>query len=106
MESRKIEMIAGFMLVIAMLIVGPVTAHLPPGTCIKHCLAECKLSGIDNAVCIKYCPVHCLPRDTSTKEHYCNLGCMLDKCAKFTSDEKNMSDCVSKCNNSQCKTDV
>lgn len=77
------KIFVGLMLVAVLLCVRPTTAHLPPGACIDHCLKECKLSGLGIGPCIKYCPVHCLPPDASTKEHYCNLGCMLDECAKF-----------------------
>lgn len=61
-------------------------AHITqPESCIEQCMRDCKSSGIGVAACIKYCPVHCLPPDTSSrKAHYCNLGCMLDQCAKFT----------------------
>ncbi|CAA0837699.1 Unknown protein [Striga hermonthica] len=99
-------MITGLMLLMAMLSVRSVTSHFPPGTCIKHCVAECTLSGIDVAICTKYCPVRCLSQQISTKQHYCNLGCMLNTCAEFTKDEKAMSDCVSKCNKTKCKINV
>ncbi|KAG6390211.1 hypothetical protein SASPL_147943 [Salvia splendens] len=75
---------------------------LAPRACIDHCMKECRSSGIGVAACMKYCPVHS-PSDTSTKEHYCNLGCMLDQCAKFTGDEKRMTDCVFKCRKFHCK---
>lgn len=86
-RSNNIETLVGMMmlLVMALLTTRPVMAHLPPGACIDRCLKECKSSGIGVASCIKYCPVHCLPPDTSTKEHYCNLGCMLDQCSKYIS---------------------
>ncbi|KAL3638606.1 Protein tap1 [Castilleja foliolosa] len=107
MERKEIKLTALLLLIImSTFSFRSTTAHYPPGTCIKRCLSECQLSGVDVSVCIKYCPVHCLPQHTSTKHHYCNLGCMLDECAKFTTDEKNMSDCVSKCNKSQCKIDL
>ncbi|KAI3464258.1 hypothetical protein Pfo_020921 [Paulownia fortunei] len=106
MERKRIEILVVLLLLMAMLGARSITAHLPPGTCIKHCLKECKLSGIGAATCIKYCPVHCLPPDTSTKEHYCDLGCMLDQCAKFTNDEKKMSDCVTKCHKYHCKINI
>ncbi|EYU22707.1 hypothetical protein MIMGU_mgv1a016806mg [Erythranthe guttata] len=102
MEMKRMEIVLGLMLVMTMLGVRLTTAHLPPGICIDHCLKECKSSGVGVAVCVKYCPVHCLPPDASTKEHYCNLGCMLDQCAKFTN-EKKMNDCVSKCRKYNCK---
>lgn len=86
MDRKGIQMIVGLMMMVtALLNFQPTMAHLPPGACIDRCLKECKASGIGVAACIKYCPVHCLPPDTSTKEHYCSLGCMLDQCAKFTS---------------------
>ncbi|XP_057793867.1 protein TAP1-like [Salvia miltiorrhiza] len=104
MGRKGIQTIVGLMMVVmALLNVGPTMAHLPPGACIDRCLKECKSSGIGVAACIKYCPVHCLPPDTSTKQHYCSLGCMLDQCAKFTSDEKRMTDCVFKCRKFHCK---
>ncbi|XP_042035625.1 protein TAP1-like [Salvia splendens] len=104
MDRKGIQTIVGLMtLVVALLNVPPTMAHLPPGTCIDHCMKECRSSGIGVAACTKYCPVHCLPPDTSTKEHYCNLGCMLDQCAKFTGDEKRMTNCVFKCRKFHCK---
>ncbi|KAL8471756.1 hypothetical protein ACS0TY_027882 [Phlomoides rotata] len=99
---KRMEILVGLMLVAALLGVRPTMAHLPPGACIDHCLRECKLSGLGIGACIKYCPVHCLPPDASTKERYCNLGCMLDECAKFTNDEKKMNDCVVKCRRIHC----
>ncbi|CAA3017893.1 Hypothetical predicted protein [Olea europaea subsp. europaea] len=74
-----------------------------PESCIEQCMRDCKSSGIGVAACIKYCPVHCLPPDTSSrKAHYCNLGCMLDQCAKFTDDEEMMGRCVSNCRTFHC----
>nr|Q04189.1 RecName: Full=Protein TAP1; Flags: Precursor [Antirrhinum majus]CAA40552.1 TAP1 [Antirrhinum majus] len=103
MESKRVDVLVGLMLIMAIFGVHSVTAHLPPGICIDHCMKECKLSGIGVVACIKYCPVHCLPPDSSSKEHFCNLGCMLDKCAKFNDDEKKMSDCVFDCRKFHCK---
>ncbi|KAK4482070.1 hypothetical protein RD792_011577 [Penstemon davidsonii] len=106
MESKIVKVLIGLILVIAMFGLPSVDAHLPPGMCIQHCIKECKLSGIGISACIKYCPVHCLPPDTPGKEHYCNLGCMLDQCAKFNDDEKKMSECVFDCRKYHCKIPV
>ncbi|KAG8378553.1 hypothetical protein BUALT_Bualt08G0148900 [Buddleja alternifolia] len=127
MEGKRVEVFVCLMLLMAMLGVRSTNAHLPPGTCIKHCIKECKLSGIGVPVCVKYCPVHCLPPDTTKKQRYCNLGCMLDICAKFTdgkhfpilhtynfkflhtkqsfiiADEKKMTDCVFNCGKFHCQ---
>ncbi|KAL2490180.1 eukaryotic translation initiation factor SUI1 family protein [Abeliophyllum distichum] len=75
-------------------------AHIvpQPESCIEQCMKECKSSGIGVAACIKYCPVHCLPPETSSRRaHYCTLGCMLEQCAKFTDDEEMIGRCVSNC---------
>ncbi|KAL2467470.1 Protein TAP1 [Forsythia ovata] len=80
-------------------------AHIvpQPESCIEQCMKECESSGIGVAACIKYCPVHCLPPETSSRRaHYCNLGCMLDQCAKFTDDEEMMGRCVSNCRTFHC----
>lgn len=82
MERKRMEILVALMMMLVMTMVE-VQAHFPPGICIQHCLNDCKNSGVGLGACIKYCPVHCLPPDTSTKEHYCNIGCMLDQCAKY-----------------------
>ncbi|PIN11621.1 hypothetical protein CDL12_15777 [Handroanthus impetiginosus] len=104
MEGKRVQIFAAFMLTMTMLgFPLMIMAHLPPATCIGHCLKECKLAGIDVSTCIKYCPVHCLPPDTSTEQRYCSLGCMLDQCAKSTNDEMQMSHCISNCHEQHCK---
>ena len=75
-------------------------AHIEKGGCLEGCLEGCKHSGISPLRCLKYCAKHCgslspsfaagghkqqrpAPPPPPAGHHYCNLGCMFQKCSKF-----------------------
>ncbi|CAI9117167.1 OLC1v1018513C1 [Oldenlandia corymbosa var. corymbosa] len=71
--------------------------------CLDHCIKGCKTSGIGPLKCFKYCENHCnSPAKPSPGWHYCKLGCMLEKCSKFHSDEGKQATCMVDCEKHIC----
>ncbi|XP_071925813.1 protein TAP1-like [Coffea arabica] len=95
-------------------------AHIEKGGCLEGCLEGCKHSGISPLRCFKYCEKHCgslsasfaagghkqqqpAPAPPPAGHHYCNLGCMFEKCSKFHDDEAKEEACAFDCKNHVCK---